>query len=143
MRSSSLPRLGLLTLFAMLCLGHGEVEGGCGGGGGGGHGGHTGPTGATCPDSGAPTAQDFGRAFMESYCLPCHSASVTGTARQGAPQDVNFDTLEDVRAFKEVIDSHAAAGPNGTHTLMPPSSRVQPSQDDRIKLGQWLACGAP
>jgi hypothetical protein len=29
------------------------------------------------------------------------------------------------------------------NTAMPPASRPTPSMDERVKLGQWLSCGAP
>jgi uncharacterized membrane protein len=80
---------------------------------------------------------------MQTYCLSCHSASLTGDGRQGATVGVNFDTLEDVRRQVAAIDLHAAAGPNATNTAMPPAKSAQPSQQEREKLGQWLACGAP
>ena len=100
-------------------------------------------SGATCPSTDAPTAQSFGQAFLESYCLSCHSASVTGPGRGGAPTHINFDTPEQVRALSHGIDAHAAAGPSATNTKMPPPSLPQPSLEERQKLGQWLACGAP
>lgn len=104
---------------------------------------HSGGSGATCPTTGAPTAQSFGNAFLANYCTSCHSVSVKGSARGGAPTDVNFDTLEDVRKWATDMDTHAAAGPNGTHTEMPPAPLPAPTQAEREKLGQWLACGAP
>jgi uncharacterized membrane protein len=132
-------RLVPLALAGFLCLGHAD-DGGCGGG----EDEHEGvATGATCPPSGAPTAQSFGTAFMQTYCLGCHSASVRGDARQGAPSDFNFDTVEQIRLHASHIDMHAAAGPNGTNMEMPPAKQPQPTQEERELLGQWLACGAP
>jgi uncharacterized membrane protein len=150
----TVSRIGSLVLAAVLCLRHAD-NGGCGRGGGDEdehedeheheheheHGGTA--TGTACPATDAPTAQNFGTAFLQTYCLACHSASVTGTARQGATEGVNYDTLEDVRRQAALIDTHAAAGPNATNTEMPPAQRSQPSQQEREKLGQWLACGAP
>ncbi|WP_224361460.1 c-type cytochrome [Hyalangium versicolor] len=141
-----LSRLGSFALVAVLCLGHSD-DGGCGGSDEQEeeheheHGGTA--TGATCPTSNAPTAQNFGTAFLQDYCLSCHSASATGVARQGAPLAVNFDTLDEVRTQIERIDTHAAAGPGATNTEMPPANRPQPTQQERATLGQWLACGAP
>jgi uncharacterized membrane protein len=140
-------RISLLVLAAVLCLGHAD-DGGCG------HDDepetlppdhhHTGTaTGATCPATDAPTAANFGTAFLQTYCLSCHSASVTGAARQSAPEGVNFDTLDDARRQAALIDTHAAAGPTATNTEMPPAGRTPPTQQEREKLGQWLACGAP
>jgi uncharacterized membrane protein len=136
-------RLFPLTALALLCLGHGGCEEDKDA-----HAhdhSHEGrASGATCPEEGGPTARDFGRAFLESYCLSCHSASVTGPARGGAPEEVNFDSLEEVRRQAETIDTHCAAGPSASNSAMPPSSSPhQPTQEERLKLGQWLACGAP
>lgn len=136
----TLSRLGSLALAAFLCLGHGEAKG-CGGGMDDEREGS--PTGATCPTSNDLTAQSFGTAFMETYCLSCHSKAATGVARAEAPVGVDFDTLEDVRRQRALIDMHTAAGPNATNTVMPPASRPQPTQAERERLGQWLACGAP
>jgi uncharacterized membrane protein len=145
MSTRPLSRLSALAALAVLCMGHGG--GGCGGAEeaeahhGHAHGGAS--TGAACPPSGAPTAQDFGQAFLQDYCLSCHGASVSGPARGGAPVDVNFDTLEDVRRWRESIDAHAAAGPRATNTDMPPAGLPRPTDEERRRLGQWLACGAP
>ena len=141
-------RLLPLWLIAGLSLGHGGSDGE--GGGGGGCGGSDEPeahdtrsTGAACPPQGAPTYADFGQAFMQQYCLSCHSSSMTGEARAGAPAGVDFDTPEQVRRWAEAIDSHSAVGPGSQNTEMPPATSPTPSMDERLKLGQWLSCGAP
>jgi cytochrome c5 len=100
------------------------------------------PTGATCPSESVLTYESFGKPFMTEYCVRCHSSSVSGGARDGAPIDHNFDTLEGIRTFAEHIDESAAAGPTHTNVNMPPSD-PRPSLDQRQKLGEWLACGAP
>jgi len=137
MISRTFCRLGSLALAAALCLGlvacSGEAEAEE----------HEGTaTGAKCPGTDGPTAENFGTAFLQTYCLKCHSESVTGDARQGAPTDTNFDTLEEVRFHSMHMDEHAASGPNATNTEMPPAKQLQPTLEERQKLGQWLACGA-
>lgn len=99
-------------------------------------------TGATCPSSSTLTYVNFGQGFMEGYCTRCHGAAVTGAKRQDAPSDINFDTLDDVRRWREDIDAHAAASDSVENTLMPPGAPL-PSLEERRQLGQWLACGAP
>ena len=101
-----------------------------------------GATGATCPPDSTLTASNFGEDFMGRYCIRCHASSLKGSARQGAPASSNLDTLEAVRQQTEVIDRWAGAGPNAENTLMPPSGPA-PSSEERQKLGEWLACGAP
>ncbi|XXF78466.1 hypothetical protein P2318_01540 [Myxococcaceae bacterium GXIMD 01537] len=131
--SRLLPLLALVPLSLAGCGGEEEEHL---------HHGHT-ATESTCPPAGAPTAQDFGTAFMESYCVSCHSTTSRGPSRGGAPTDLNFDTLEGIRRYATDIDAHAAAGPRATNTAMPPADRPQPTLAEREKLGQWLACGAP
>lgn len=139
----SVLRFGPLAVAAYLCLGHAD-NGGCGGGGEDEEHHHGGsPTGATCPTSSELTAQNFGTAFIQTYCVSCHGKAVTGTARAGATVGVDFDTLDDVRRQRALIDTHAVVGPNASNTEMPPASRPQPTLEEREKLGQWLACGAP
>ena len=102
-----------------------------------------GPSGATCPDDSSLTYETFGRAFMEDYCTRCHSTALPGAARNGAPSDHNFDTLEAIKDTEaEHLDEEAAAGPDHVNTAMPPTA-PQPTEAERRKLGEWLACGTP
>ena len=101
-----------------------------------------GSTGATCPPESTLTYENFGRPFMQSYCLRCHSSSLTGGARKFAPASHNFDTAQDVKQHRVDIDARAGAGPAGVRESMPPDG-PKPSEEERRKLAQWLACGAP
>lgn len=100
------------------------------------------PSGATCPDTSALTYDNFGKQFMEDYCLGCHSSTKTGKERDGAPNSQNYDLIADIRAHAKAIDLEAAAGPDATNESMPPESPY-PSATERQQLGEWLACGAP
>lgn len=99
-------------------------------------------TGATCPTTQTLTYANFGKAFMQTYCLQCHSTNAQGAARNGAPADHNFDLVADIRSLAEHIDMHAGSGPLATNTSMPDSGPM-PTTDERRKLSEWLACGAP
>jgi uncharacterized membrane protein len=99
-------------------------------------------SGATCPENSTLTWDSFGKTFMESYCTRCHATSVTGSARQGAPSDHNFESAELVRMQIEHIDETTAAGPGAVNTAMPIGSPT-PTEAERKQLGEWLACGAP
>lgn len=100
------------------------------------------PTMATCPSPPTLTYANFGQAFMQSFCLRCHSTAVASNARMGAPSDHNFDLVTDIRSLAEHIDEHAGSGPAATNTIMPPGD-PRPTTEDRRKLAEWLACGAP
>jgi uncharacterized membrane protein len=99
------------------------------------------PTGSTCPTANAPTYASFGQHFMETYCTGCHSANAAN--RHDAPGDQNYDTEADIKKHASDIDTQAASGPNATNTGMPDLSgpvRMQPSMEERVELGQFLAC---
>ena len=96
-------------------------------------------SGAVCPPGSTLTYDTYGRSFMQSYCTRCHSSGIMGEARQGAPADHNFDSLRNIVVFADHIDQHAAAGPDATNADMPPSD-PKPTDDERRKLGEWLAC---
>lgn len=100
-------------------------------------------TGSACPDGSDTTYDTFASSFMHRYCTRCHAASLPSSARQGAPSDHNFDTLAGLRMTEAAhIDEQAAAGPDRVNTAMPPSAPV-PTDEERRKLGEWLACGMP
>jgi len=102
-----------------------------------------GATGSACPSSSTLTYDGFGKRFMDRYCVRCHSSALTGSARNGAPSDHNFDTLEGLHATEpEHIDEQAAAGPARVNTAMPPDD-PRPSEAERRELGEWVACGMP
>jgi hypothetical protein len=95
---------------------------GCGGG-----------SGATCPTGNTLTYDNFGRPFMDRYCVRCHGAS---------GRSPNLTTAAAVRSEATEIDGTSASGPSGTNTSMPQGTPA-PTTAERTQLGQWLACGAP
>ncbi|PRQ03126.1 hypothetical protein [Enhygromyxa salina] len=102
------------------------------------HGEHGGePSGAECDAS--LTYEEFAAPFMQSYCTGCHSSTLTGPARNGAPDGHDFDSLAGILAVAGHVDQYAAAGPDATNELMPPSGPA-PSHAEREMLGAWLAC---
>lgn len=100
------------------------------------------PTGATCPQGSTLTYDNFGRQFMESYCTRCHSSSLTGGARMGAPAFHDFDTISGIRAVSNHVDETAGSGPAATNESMPPGGD-KPSLAERQMLAEWIACQAP
>lgn len=99
------------------------------------------PTGSSCPPDSTLTYENFGEPFMSKYCTRCHASTLTGSARQGAPDGRDYDSLAGVQADVEEIDEEAAGGPKGINTGMPKGA-PSPSEEERRKLGEWLACGA-
>jgi hypothetical protein len=89
------------------------------------------------PEGGTPlTYEDFGGHFMAEWCEPCHAS--TAPNRNGAPDNVVFDTHDQVIQWKARIFARAA-GNNDSMPLGPHG----PSQEERTELADWLACGAP
>jgi uncharacterized membrane protein len=90
-----------------------------------------------CPPGGTTLTYDsFGREFLATQCNTCHARDAT--TRHGAPEAYHFDTLADIHARADRIFVRAA-GPN---TSMPPGP-YDPPADERDRLAEWLACGAP
>ena len=94
-------------------------------------------TSLTCPNGTQLSWENFGQAFMLNYCNSCHSSAVTGSDRVGAPDEMNFDTLQDVMTWR--INIHGAAAVE--QAIMPPSKHV--GSDEKALLSEWLGCGAP
>jgi len=87
-----------------------------------------------CPPDGTQlTYASFGQPFMAAYCDRCHTG-----ASSGAPGDYRFDSHAGVLRYADRIFIRAA-GPNVT---MPPGPD-DPPEDERNRLAEWLACGAP
>ena len=97
-------------------------------------------TQSVCPPTDPPTYDNFGRTFMESYCTECHDSAKTGAMRQDAPATIDFDTLANLRMWTSQIDKQAAFGPKGMNKLMPPEGNPSPTDDERRRLGELIAC---
>ena len=129
-------RLGLvglgLGLFLLACQGEDTLDG------------HSCPTSSTTTSaSSSPTASttaltydNFGQDFFDTWCQSCHAANQTN--RNGAPDDIFFDTRDDIYRLRTQVYAQAA----GTNASMPIGPHG-PSDSEREKLADWLACGAP
>ncbi|MDI1475953.1 hypothetical protein [Polyangium sp. y55x31] len=90
-----------------------------------------------CPPEGTQlTYENFGAAFMNAHCQSCHAS--TATDRAGAPGEFIFDTKSQIQRHRARIFARSAA----ENDSMPPGPD-DPTLDDRMKLADWLACGAP
>jgi len=96
-------------------------------------------TGAVCPEDSKVTYEGFVAPFMTSYCTRCHGSDVKGEDRLGAPLDHNFDNIQVILDEAVHIAETAAGGPAAINTSMPPSGN-KPSDAERKKLGEWIAC---
>lgn len=91
-----------------------------------------------CPPGNGLSYANFGDAFFGNYCRRCHSAQKLGSDRNDAPVGLNFDDLPTIRMLAARIWSQA-----GDSNRTMPAGAPLPSSEERTKLGEWLACGAP
>ena len=115
-----------LALVIAACGGGGDAEGTF--------------TQSVCPPTDPPSYASFGRTFMESYCTECHDSAKTGEMRQDAPPTIDFDSLALLRMSTSQIDKQAAFGPAAMNRLMPPDGNPKPSDAERVRLGEFIAC---
>lgn len=87
---------------------------------------------AFCEDAVVVTWESWGQGFLIESCQPCHAS--TSADRNGAPQDVSFDTESDAWTHRERI----LARSTGDAPSMPPAGGVD--DDDRVRLEIWLRC---
>jgi hypothetical protein len=97
-------------------------------------------TESVCPPIDPPTYSNFGQTFMEAYCTECHDSAKTGVMRQDAPLTIDFDSLALLRMWTSQVDKQAAFGPAAMNRLMPPEGNPNPSDADRLRLGEFVAC---
>ncbi|MEO8705504.1 MAG: hypothetical protein ABI867_36070 [Kofleriaceae bacterium] len=101
------------------------------------------PTETVCPPGGTTlTYTNFAATFMTDYCTRCHSSELVGTARQGAPSFHDFDTYFGIVGVADHVDETAAGGPSAMNRGMPQDGAI-PSDDERLMLGEWIACDLP
>jgi uncharacterized membrane protein len=75
--------------------------------------------------------------MLTTTCTTCHSSTLSGAARTGAPPTINFDTYAGAVAS---ADEAAFAVYRGT---MPPSGASSIPEADKEKLYVWAQCGTP
>ena len=88
------------------------------------------PTPAPQAEAGIPYAAI--ETIVKERCQPCHAS--TSPNRYGAPEDVFFDTHEDVMERKDQILEQAT----GEDPYMPPQGGV--TENDLFLLETWLTC---
>ena len=85
-----------------------------------------------CPPGGTTlTYANFGQQFFGAWCVRCHGGPNGYSSRA-------FTDLSTIRAQAADIFRNAAED----NTSMPPGPD-DPPKDERYKLAEWLACGAP
>lgn len=89
-----------------------------------------------CDSPTVPTWHNFAQGHVRTWCSGCHSSSVEGISRQGAPDGLDFDRWSQVYDWRERI----AIRSTGPDPDMPPLGGIARENVDRFD--SWLSCGA-
>ena len=75
---------------------------------------------------------------FQSVCTNCHSSVKTGSARNGAPAEINFDQYASAyeHAEQAAIEVNVGAMP-------PESAHITLTDVQKAALFNWAMCGAP
>lgn len=93
------------------------------------------PTDVDCDADPIPT---FDQVAAFDTCTTCHSSELTGTERNGAPADDNWDDYVEAEEHAELIAHEVFEG------AMPPADSgltLTAAEEDELYL--WALCGAP
>lgn len=91
-----------------------------------------GPDTADCAHDYVVTWESGGESLFRSYCVSCHASSAVD--RHGAPEYLNYDTLEGVREASHAIREAAL-----WDQVMPPGYPLE--EEQREVLASFLDCG--
>jgi uncharacterized membrane protein len=94
------------------------------------------PTADCSADAGAVPTYSAVTAF--TTCTACHSSKLTGSARNDAPSDINFDTYDAAKTSAQDAASEVNMG-----TMPPSDSKLTISTDEKDSLYRWALCGTP
>jgi uncharacterized membrane protein len=76
--------------------------------------------------------------IVAARCVPCHSATPSNKDFTEAPKGVKFDTAAEIKAFAPQMEQQAVLTKN-----MPLGNATGMTEEERAKLGAWIAAGAP
>ena len=88
-----------------------------------------------CADAPVVTWENFGAGFMVERCQTCHAS--TSPNRNDAPEEITFDTEEEVLALADRILDRVLDDADP----MPPQGGVD--DDELILVETWLTCASP
>jgi hypothetical protein len=88
-------------------------------------------------DCSALTYESFGKKFIATYCIECHSGSSASSALGG----VSLDSLANVVKNKAYLKKVTAPRPGGIEPRMPKGGNDALTDEERLKFGAWVDCG--
>jgi uncharacterized membrane protein len=72
--------------------------------------------------------------IAQTHCVTCHARQPRHPAFTAPPKDVALETVEDLKRFAPQILAQTVVD-----RAMPLGNQTQMSEDERNKLGQWIA----
>jgi uncharacterized membrane protein len=84
--------------------------------------------------SGMKTSDAEALAIVTTRCTACHSATPTDDVIKQAPKGVIFASVEDLNRYADQIEAQAVRNQS-----MPLGNKTHMTQDERDKLGAWIA----
>ena len=88
-----------------------------------------------CATATVPKFSEMGAAW--SKCTACHSATLTGAARQAAPVGINFDNFADARTHAQKAMSEVYEGE------MPLPGQPELTEGEKTQIYNWASCDTP
>jgi uncharacterized membrane protein len=74
---------------------------------------------------------------FQTVCTNCHNSTKTGSARNGAPPEINFDQYASAYVHAEQAAIEVNAG-----EMPPASAHVTLTEAQKTELFDWAMCGA-
>ena len=91
--------------------------------------------GVECNTPASVTYEGHIQSFLTSFCTRCHSSSLSGTARNGAPDNRDYDTFAGIKEVAELANVRIQRGG------MPPSG-TKPEACSKALFKAWVDQGA-
>lgn len=93
----------------------------------------------------SPSSVDCAKVTVPKYtemtawarCVACHSSSLSGASRAGAPSGIDFDNYDAALADADRALSEVEAG------AMPPSGNPKLSAAEKDQIINWASCDTP
>ncbi|TVQ92514.1 MAG: hypothetical protein EA397_06810 [Deltaproteobacteria bacterium] len=96
---------------------------------------------ARCNPSEPLTWDNWGKGFVDTHCVGCHSSIIPPAQRRDAPVGIDFDTYRGVLLWAERIEERTLTGARqgiDSAELMPPGGG--PTEEELDMLEEWLHC---
>jgi uncharacterized membrane protein len=90
------------------------------------------PAVGACDDVPRLSWESHGQAIITEYCQPCHASG--SELRNGAPENVTFDSYEETLAWRDRILATATV----SEPTMPPNLDLSAIDAENLQI--WLTC---